>query len=290
MTVPRSGSLFDAERPWRIALAARPGLVVAWTLLAIGAIVMMTPLAYMIGTSFKAAHEVYDINIVPHEPTVQNYLFIFEKTRFGLWFVNSLVTSLLVTASVLFFDALIGYTLAKFSFRGREVVFIAILTTLMIPTEMLIVPWYVMAKNFGWLNSYWGIMFPGLMTGFGVFLMRQFFLGVPDDYIHAARIDGLGEFAIWWTVALPLVTPALSALAIFTFLGNWTAFLWPLIVTNDRALYTLPVGLASFSGENLTEWELVMAGATIATLPTLIVFIIFQRYIIRGVVLAGLKG
>lgn len=290
MTVPRSGSLFDAERPWRIALAARPGLVVAWTLLAIGAIVMMTPLAYMIGTSFKAAHEVYDINIVPHEPTVQNYRFIFEKTRFGLWFVNSLVTSLLVTASVLFFDALIGYTLAKFSFRGREVVFIAILTTLMIPTEMLIVPWYVMAKNFGWLNSYWGIMFPGLMTGFGVFLMRQFFLGVPDDYIHAARIDGLGEFAIWWTVALPLVTPALSALAIFTFLGNWTAFLWPLIVTNDRALYTLPVGLASFSGENLTEWELVMAGATIATLPTLIVFIIFQRYIIRGVVLAGLKG
>lgn len=290
MAARSSSSLLDAERPWRLALAARPGLVIAWTLLAIGAIVMMTPLAYMVGTSFKAAHEVYDINLIPHEPTLQNYRFIVEKTRFGLWFVNSLVTSLLVTLSVLFFDALIGYTLAKFTFRGREVVFIAILTTLMIPTEMLIVPWYVMAKNFGWLNSYWGIMFPGLMTGFGVFLMRQFFMGVPDDYIHAARIDGLSEFAIWWKVALPLVTPALSALAIFTFLGNWTAFLWPLIVTNDRALYTLPVGLASFSGENLTEWELVMAGATIATLPTLIVFLIFQRYIIRGVVLAGLKG
>ncbi len=191
---------------------------------------------------------------------------------------------------MLFFDALIGYTLAKFEFRGRNLVFIAILTTLMIPTEMLVVPWYVMAKNFGWLNSYWGIMFPGLMTGFGVFLMRQFFMGVPDEYIQAARIDGLGEFAIFWQVALPLVTPALSALAIFTFLGNWTAFLWPLIVTSDRGLYTLPVGLASFSGENLTQWELVMAGATIATLPTLIVFIVFQRYIIRGVVLAGLKG
>jgi multiple sugar transport system permease protein len=133
-------------------------------------------------------------------------------------------------------------------------------------------------------------MFPGLMTGFGVFLMRQFFMGVPDDYIQAARIDGLGEFAIFWSVALPLVAPALSALAIFTFLGNWTAFLWPLIVTSDRGLYTLPVGLASFSGENLTQWELVMAGATIATVPTLIVFVIFQRYIIRGVVLAGLKG
>lgn len=271
-------------------LVAAPGFVIAWTLLAIGAIVMMMPLVYMVATSLKPPHEVYEVNIIPHEPTLENYLYIFKNSPFGRWFLNSLITSLLVTASVLFFDALIGYTLAKFAFRGRNLVFIAILTTLMIPTEMLVVPWYVMAKNFGWLNSYWGIMFPGLMTGFGVFLMRQFFMGVPDDYIHAARIDGLGEFAIFWKVALPLVTPALSALAIFTFLGNWTAFLWPLIVTSDRGLYTLPVGLASFSSENLTQWELVMAGATIATLPTLVVFIVFQRYIIRGVVLAGLKG
>lgn len=281
---------FDVDQPWRQRLAAAPGRVIAWTLLAIGAIVMMTPLIYMVATSLKLPHEVYEVNIIPQEPTFENYLYIFQNSPFGRWFANSLITSLIVTASVLFFDSLIGYTLAKFEFRGREFVFIAILTTLMIPTEMLVVPWYVMAKNFGWLNSYWGIMFPGLMTGFGVFLMRQFFMGVPNDYIHAARIDGLGEFAIFWKVALPLVTPALSALAIFTFLGNWTAFLWPLIVTSDRGLYTLPVGLASFSSENLTQWELVMAGATIATLPTLIVFIIFQRYIIRGVVLAGLKG
>jgi multiple sugar transport system permease protein len=276
--------------PWWVNLAAHPGRMLAWTLLLIGGIVMMTPLVYMVATSLKYSSEVYDLNIIPREPTFDNYLFIFKNTPFGIWLLNSFVTSSLVTLSVLFFDALIGYTLAKFTFRGRNVVFIAILTTLMIPTEMLIIPWYLMAKNFGWLNTYWGIMFPGMMTGFGVFLMRQFFAGVPDDYIHAARIDGLSEFQIWWKVALPLVTPALSALAIFTFLGNWTAFLWPLIATNDRLLYTLPVGLASFSGEYLTEWELIMAGATIATLPTLAVFIIFQRYIIRGVVLAGLKG
>ena len=281
---------FDADLPLRQRLAASPGRVVAWTLLAIGAIVMVTPLVYMVATSLKPANEVYDATIFPQEPTFENYLSIFQGSPFGRWLANSLGTSLLVTASVLFFDSLIGYTLAKFTFRGRGVVFMAILTTLMIPTEMLVMPWYVMAKNLGWLNTYWGIMFPGLMTGFGVFLMRQFFQGVPDDYLHAARIDGLGEFAIFWTVALPLVTPALSALAIFTFLGNWTAFLWPLIVTSDRTLYTLPVGLASFSGENLTQWELVMAGATVATLPTLIVFLVFQRYIIRGVVLAGLKG
>ncbi|MBS7696543.1 MULTISPECIES: carbohydrate ABC transporter permease [unclassified Chelatococcus] len=279
-----------AARGWSLGTVIHPGRIVAWTLLALGAIVMMVPLVYMVATSFKYPNEVYELNIIPHEPTLDNYTYIFQNTRFGIWFVNSLVTSTLVTISVLFFDSLVGYTLAKFKFRGREFIFIAILTTLMIPTEMLIVPWYIMAKNFGWLNSYWGIMFPGLITGFGVFLMRQFFSGIPDDYIHAARIDGLNEFQIWWKVAMPLVTPALSALAIFTFLGNWTAFLWPLIATNDRALYTVPVGLASFSGEFLSDWELIMTGATLATLPTLVVFIIFQRYIIRGVVLAGLKG
>ncbi len=285
---PADAGLMQAS--WWTALAEYPARIVAWTLLVIGGIVMMTPLVYMVATSLKFSSEIYDLNIIPKEPTFENYLFIFKSTPFGVWFLNSLVTSSIVTLSVLFFDSLIGYTLAKFQFRGRNVVFIAILTTLMIQTELLIIPWYVMAKNFGWLNTYWGIMFPGMMTGFGVFLMRQFFAGVPEDYIHAARIDGLSEFQIWWKVALPLVSPALSALAIFTFLGNWTAFLWPLIATNDRSLYTLPVGLASFSGEYLTEWELIMAGATIATLPTLIVFIIFQRYIIRGVVLAGLKG
>ena len=159
----------------------------------------------------------------------------------------------------------------------------------MIPTEMLVIPWYILSKNLGWLDSYWGIMFPGMMTGFGVFLMKQFFETVPDDYIHAARIDGLSEFQIWWKVAMPMVGPALSALAIFTFLGNWTAFLWPMIVSNDPSLYTLPVGLASFSGEFATEWEMIMAGASVATLPTLLVFILLQKYIVRGVVMAGLK-
>ena len=168
--------------------------------------------------------------------------------------------------------------------------FIAILSTLMIPTEMLVIPWYLMARDFGWLNSYWGIMFPGVITAFGVFLMKQFFESVPDDFLEAARIDGLNEFQIWWTVAMPMVMPAISALAIFVFLGNWTAFIWPLIVTNDPALYTLPVGLTTFSVEQDVEWELIMTGAALATIPTLIVFLVFQRYIIRGVVMTGLKG
>ena len=271
-------------------LSASPGRIVIWTLLLLGGIVMISPFIFMISSSLKTADQIYDLRLIPERPTLVNYVDLFTNSPFMRWFLNSFITSGLVTLSVLFFDSLIGYVLCKYDFRGRTFVFIAILSTLMIPTEMLVIPWYVMSANFGWIDTYWGIMFPGLMTGFGVFLMKQFFESVPDELLDAARIDGLSEFRIWWEIALPLVTPALSALAIFTFLGNWTAFLWPLIVTNSRELYTVPVGLASFAGENLTRWEVVMTGAAVATIPTLIVFMIFQKYIVRGVVMSGLKG
>ena len=190
---------------------------------------------------------------------------------------------------MLFFDSLAGYALAKYKFAGRGIVFIAILSTLMIPTEMLVIPWYVMARALGWLDTLWGVAFPGLMTAFGTFLMRQFFIDVPDDLLDAARIDGLGEFSIFWRVALPLVTSALSALAILVFLGNWTAFLWPLISTTSPERYTLPVGLASLSGEFQTDWAMIMTGSALATLPTLIVFLLLQRSIVNGITLTGLK-
>jgi multiple sugar transport system permease protein len=271
-------------------LRFEPGRIVAWTCLFLGGVVMILPFVYMLATSFKDNSEVYELSLLPHHPTLDNYAVLFAKSAFPRWFASSLLTATVTTLSVLFFDSLVGYTLAKFSFRGRGIVFVAILSTLMIPTEMLVIPWYIMAKTMGWLDTYWGIVFPGLMTGFGTFLMRQFFATVPDDLIAAARLDGLNEFQIWWQVALPLVTPALSALAIFVFLGNWTAFLWPLIVTSSKSLYTIPVGLAAFSGEFQTEWEMVMTGASVATLPVLLVFILLQKYIINGVMLAGLKG
>jgi multiple sugar transport system permease protein len=268
----------------------RPGRIVAWTLLFIGGVIMVTPLLFMLSTSLKDASQVYDLRVIPAAPTLDNYIEILGDGRFTRWFINSMVVAVIVTLSNVFFDSLVGYTLAKFRFRGRYVVFVAILSTLMIPTEMLVLPWYLMASQFGWLDSYWGIMFPGMMTAFGTFLMKQFFGGVPDDFLEAARIDGLNEFTIWWKIAMPLVTPALSALAIFTFLGNWTAFFWPLIVTTSAELYTLPVGLSSFAVEQSIQWEKIMTGASIATLPTLIIFLFLQRYIVRGVMLAGLKG
>jgi multiple sugar transport system permease protein len=267
-----------------------PGRAVVWTLLLLGGVLMVMPLVYMLATSLKQNVEVYELSLLPRAPTLGNYRRLVGASGFPRWFLNSLVIAVLTTVSVLFFDSLVGYTLAKFRFRGRRLVFLAILSTLMIPTEMLVLPWYVMSKNLGWLDSYWGIMFPGMMTGFGTFLMKQFFESVPDELLEAGRVDGLGEFQIWWRLAMPLVGPALSALAIFTFLGNWTAFLWPLISTTKRELYTLPVGLASFSGEFQTEWEMVMTGASVATLPMLLVFVVLQKYIVRGVMLAGIKG
>ena len=268
----------------------KPGKIITWTLLFIGGLIMITPLVFMFSTSLKTASQVYDLRIIPAAPTLDNYINILADGRFVRWFLNSMIIAVGVTLSNVFFDSLVGYRLAKFHFRGRYFIFIAILSTLMIPTEMLVIPCYVMSSKLGWLDSYWGIMFPGMMTAFGTFLMKQFFEGVPNDFLEAARIDGLNEFQIWWKVAMPLVTPALSALAIFTFLGNWTAFFWPLIVTTSKDLYTLPVGLSSFAVEQSIQWEMIMTGAAIATIPTLIVFLALQRYIVRGVMLAGLKG
>jgi ABC-type glycerol-3-phosphate transport system permease component len=266
------------------------GQIIRFLLLFAGGILMIMPIVYMVSTSLKWPHEVYNLRLIPEEPTIENYTYVLEDGRFYWWFVNSIIIAVITTVCNVIFDSLVGYTLCKFRFPGRYIVFIAILSTLMIPTEMLVIPWYLMSQQFGWLDTYWGIMFPGLMTAFGTFLMKQFFETVPDDFIEAARIDGLNELQIWWTVAMPLVKPALAALAIFVFLGNWTAFIWPLIVTNSVDMYTLPVGLSSFGDEADVAWELIMTGAAISTIPTLIVFLIFQRYIIQGVVMAGLKG
>ncbi len=267
-----------------------PGRILAFTLLLLGGIVMIMPILFMLLTSLKDNSEIYELHLLPANPSLDNYVQILGHSKFVRWFATSFGVASLSTVSVLFFDSLVGFTLAKYRFGGRGLVFVLIMSTLMIPTEMLVIPWYVMAKSMGWLDTIWGIAFPGMMSGFGVFLMRQFFLGVPDELIDAARIDGLNEFQIFWQVALPLVAPALSALAIFAFLGNWTAFLWPLIVTTSPNLYTVPVGLASLSGEFQTDWEMIMTGSAIATIPTLMVFILLQRHIVSGIMLTGLKG
>ncbi len=265
----------------------------AYLLLSLGVVVMVTPFVWMLLTSFKPAPELTRFAFLPVNPTLENYVRVLTTSSFGRWYLNSVLVATISTASVIFFDSLVGYTLNKFEFPGKNLIFIGILGTLMVPTEMLIIPWYTMSVDFGWhvgMAQYWGIAFPGVITATGIFLMRQFFDGVPSELLDAARIDGVGEFGIWWRIAMPLVKPAIAALAIFNFIGNWNAYLWPLIVANGRDFYTLPVGLSFFRGESTTEWEKIMTAASLASIPLLVVFLLFQRQIIKGIALTGLKG
>ena len=265
-------------------------LMPVYALLSLGAVFMVFPFVWMVLTSLKTGADVYSFSMIPNPATTQNYSFVFTRTDFVRWFMNSIFIAVMVVSSVLLFDTLVGYTLCKMQFKGKQLVFILIMSTLMVPTEMLIIPWYLMSAQLKWLNTYWSIMFPGLITAFGIFMMRQFFEGVPDELLEAARIDGLNELGIYARIALPLVMPAVSALAIFTFLGNWNAFLWPVIIVSNKELVTLPVGLAMFTTENNPEWERIMTAASLGTVPVLAVFMVFQRQIIEGINLSGLKA
>lgn len=264
--------------------------IVAYILLTIGAITMLVPFVWMLSTSFKTMPEITKGTFLPQEPTLDNYRQVLTTTTLPLWYWNTIVVAAISTTSVVFFDTLAGYVFAKFEFPLKTVFFLIILSTLMIPTEMLLIPWYILSVNLNWVDTYWGIAFPGMITAAGVFLMRQFFHSVPNELLDAARIDGLPEFQIFARVAVPLVMPAMASLFIFNFLGNWNAFLWPLIVTSKKEIMTLPVGISFFASESSTQWNLIMTGASLSVVPLLIVVIIFQRQIIDGIALTGLKG
>lgn len=259
-------------------------------LLTVGILFMIFPFLWMLATSFKQGAEIFKINLIPQAPTWDNYLKLLQQTDYLKWYLNSAIVAVVATASELFFDSLAGYALAKLKFPGRTIILFLILSTLMIPTEMLIIPWFMMFTKLRWIDTYLALMVPGLVSAFGVFLMNQFMSSIPDDLLDAARIDGLSEFGIWWRIALPVVQPALAALAILVFLGNWNAFLWPVIAIESSAMRTLPVGIALFSGEAGAEWQLIMAAASLAVVPVLAVFVFFQRHIVEGIALSGLKS
>ncbi|HWR10525.1 MAG TPA: carbohydrate ABC transporter permease [Rectinemataceae bacterium] len=268
------------------------GVAFAYLILIVFAIVMIFPFLWMLMSSFKDVTQIFRMKLFPSAPTLDNYRYILfsDGSKFPRWFLNSAIVAVSTTISVLFFDSLLGYTLSKFRFPGKKVIFLLIISTLMIPTEMLVIPWYAMTRALKWGNTYWAIMFPGMISAFGVYLMRQFMSTIPDDLIDAARVDGQGELRIFLTVVMPLVSPALATLAIFNFIGNWNSFLWPLIAASKPKMFTLPVGLANFSGEAGSDWHYIMTGATVAMLPLVIIFLIFQKQIVKGIAMTGLKG
>jgi multiple sugar transport system permease protein len=291
--VPAVDATGDTPAPAAASMPAESGDVwrpFIYLLLAAGTVLVAFPFFWMVVTALKPPNEIFDLRILPAHPTLQNYGEVLTRTQFPRWFGNSLLIAVATTVSVAFFDSLVGYTLAKLRFPGRNVIFVMILATLMIPTEMLVIPWYILSSARGWTNTYWGIMFPGMITAFGIFLMRQFMSGVPDELLDAGRMDGVSEFGLYWRIALPQIKPAMAALCIFNFLGNWNAFLWPLIVIQTPNMRTLPVGIALFSGEAGSAFNLIMASSALAVIPVLLVFIVLQRQIIEGIVLTGLRN
>lgn len=264
-----------------------------YALVIAGLLIFCVPVYYMATTSIKAESEVTAIPIhwIPHEFHPENYPDAFATAPFATYFYNSLVVAIVVVATTLLLSALAGYGFAKFDFPGKSICFLLVLSTLMIPFQILLIPLYILVYNLGWTNNYAGLIIPGAVSAFGVFLMRQFCLTLPDELLDAARIDGCSEPRIFWSVVLPLLKPPLASLAIITFLGSWNNFLWPLIVVNKGDLFTLPVGMTVFTQPmRAPYWTYIMAVSTVATLPVVIVFLALQKYFIQGVVLSGMKG
>ena len=255
------------------------------------AFIMIGPLIWMILLSIRETHSLSVIltQPIPPHPTFANFVYLFKYAKFTRWVLNSTLYASLTTAGILLFDSLAGYAFAKKEFWGRDTIFLVFLASLMVPFQILVIPLFLLMKNFGFINTYQGLILPGMFSVFGVFLMRQFMISIPQSLIDAARIDGCGEFGIWYKIVMPLCKPALATLAIFTFMGVWNTFLWPLIIATSEKMMPLTVGLVTFRGKNLTNWGLVMAGAVICVAPILVVFLALQRQFVRGIVLSGLK-
>jgi len=260
-------------------------------LLFAGLAITLAPFIWMISTSFKSAESVFTFppQWIPKHPTIEQYQALFREVNFLQFFKNSVIVAFGITLFSLFLNSLGGFAFAKHKFPGREKIFALLLATMMVPGQITMIPVFLMLKTVGLINSYWGLIIPAGASAFGIFLMRQFITTIPTDLIESARIDGCSEFRIYWTIILPLCKPVLAALGIFTFMGSWNAFLWPLIVMIKENMYTLPVALANLSGQHATKFGLLMAGAVVVVVPVLIVFIVAQRYVIKGVAVTGLK-
>ena len=274
--------MFNAPRPrWWLYL-----------LLTLLLLLVITPFVWMVLGSFKTQAELLQDppTWMPEVWTLDNYQRLFERLSFGRYFTNSTIVAVIVTIGNLLFSSMLGYALAHLRYPGKNLIFAAVLGTLMVPGLVLFIPQFVLIVNMGLANSLPALILPFLVQPFGVFLMRQFFLGLPAELKEAGRIDGVGEVGIFFRLYLPLAIPAFATLGILTFLGSWNNFLWPLVVATTEQSYTLPVALALVStGQNQTDYGLLLAGATIVVTPILAVFLFFQRFFIEGVATTGIK-
>ncbi len=292
------------RRHFRILKSSLWKLLVYVVLFA-GAVLFVAPFAWMVTASLQDVGDMFrwPPSWIPRAPTLQNYSKFLQTENLGLWLFNSIYVSLAVTFLQMFFNSLAAYTFAKRRFPGRDFLFLTFLGTIMIPGQVLLIPSYIILTHIplfggnnilgqgghGWLDSYWGLIAPGAVSTWGIFWMRQYMRGIPDDLIDAAKIDGATEFRIYGQIILPLSKPALAAAAIGTFTYVWNDWFWPLIITSSDQLRVLPLGLALFVTKNKVVWDVVFAGSVLVTLPVLLMFLLFQRQILKAAALSGMK-
>jgi multiple sugar transport system permease protein len=265
----------------------------SYILLTGGLVIMIGPFLWMLLGSIKPKADFLRSSptFLPSAPTTDNYGRLFDQLDFPRFFLNSSIIALAVTVGTLVFCPMLGYALAKLRWRGKRVIMGLVLATLMVPAGITLIPNFILMSNLGLVNTYPGMILPFLAGPFGVFLMRQFMLGIPNELLEAARMDGANEFRIFWSVVMPLALPVVATLGILTFLGSWNNFLYPLIMATEQEMYTLPVALATFAtGQHEADHGMLMAGSVILVVPVLIVFILFQRWITEGIATTGLKG
>ena len=260
--------------------------------LAAAALLTLAPLLWMVSASFMPAGQAnsFPPPLVPHGATLANYVQLFTRLNLARAFGNSLFVAVLATLLSLITNSMAGYAFAKLHFRGRDRTFQILLAALVIPGQVSMLPLFLLLKSMGLVNTMLGVVVPFMATIFGIFMVRQYALGIPDELLDAARVDGASELRIFTTIVLPVLKPILATLAVFTFLSAWNDFMWPLIVLSDDARYTLPVALANLSGEHVQDTELMMAGSVLTVLPVLAVFLVLQRAYLRGVMMGSVKG
>jgi multiple sugar transport system permease protein len=266
--------------------------VLAYLVLILGAILAVAPFLWMVSTSFKELENIGDIppEWFPNPFVTHNYADVWNELPMLSFFTNSTYITVLSVIGQLIFCSTSAYAFARLEFTGRDKLFYLYLATMMIPGQVTLIPAFVLMRWLGWVDTPQALIVPGLGSAFGIFLLRQYFLTIPRELEDAAKIDGYGLFGIYWHVILPLSKAALAALAVFTFLGSWNDFLWPFVVINTPEKMTLPVGLSFLSANHATEWTKLMAGSTLSLIPTVLIFLLAQRYFVEGITVTGLKG
>lgn len=255
-----------------------------------GAVVTTAPLLWMITMSLKPARLTYSPPyLIPTVFEWSNYAAAWQAAPFARYYLNTAIMAVGITVCQLLFSSLAAYAFARLKFPGRDLLFLVVLGTMMVPIQVLIIPSYLIVKDFGWQNTFWALIVPRAVSAFGIFLLRQHYLSIPRELDEAAMIDGASRLGVWWRIILPLSRPALATLAVFAFLFAWNDFLWPLVVTDDPDMRTIQLGLVMFQGRYGTNWTLLMAGTVTATLPTIIAFLLGQKQFIESIALSGVK-